>query len=501
MVPNSFIFTQNFPGNQPDIYMHNLPRLKSLSLLQLNHPPKSLSLLKQIHAQLLTNGLKSPSILAQLIQRYCALSTPLSTHHAHQILTHFHYPNLYLFNVLIRSTNPRDSILVFSNWVSNSILSFDDFTYIFVLGACARSSSTVSALWVGKQVHARVIKHGFLSNLMVQTTAIHFYASNKDVFSARQVFDEMSVRNSITWNAMIKGYCSQKLRVCEHARNGLLLFKDMLVDISGLKPTDTTMICVLSAASQLGVLATGACAHGYVEKTTCAPDRDVFIGTGLVDMYSKCGCLESALYVFQRMEEKNVLTWTAMATGLAIHGKGKQALDLLEAMEVSGVKPNAVTFTSLFSACCHAGLVEEGLCLFHSMESKFGVEPLIQHYGCVVDLLGRAGHLEEAFNFIKDMGFEPDVVLWRSLLNSCKVHGDVVMGEKVGKILLRLVPEKGVVELSDASEDYIALSNVYASAEKWEDVEMVRDVMKIKGIQTKSGLSSVQSFCSHLLDG
>ncbi|XP_052211200.1 pentatricopeptide repeat-containing protein At3g18970 [Diospyros lotus] len=480
--------------------MQSLPRLRTLSLLH-HKPPKSLSHLKQIHAQLLTNGLRSPSILAKLIECCSALSTPQSTDHAHLVFTHSSDSDVYLLNVLIRCISPKDSILVFANWVSKLGPAFDERTYVFALGACARSC-TESALWEGNQVHGRVIKHGFLSSIMLQTTAIHFYGSNKDVGSARKVFDEMLVRNSVTWNAMIKAYCSQKASIGgrEHARNALVLFKDMLVDAYGAKPTDKTMVCVLSAAAQLGVLQTGSCVHGNVEKTIYGPEDDVFLGTGLVDMYSKCGCLESALYVFRRMKEKNVLTWTAMVTGLAINGKGKQALELLEAMEAEDVKPNSVTFTSLFSACCHAGLVEEGLCLFTLMENKFGITPLMQHYGCVVDLLGRTGQLQEAYKFIEDMGVEPDPVLWKSLLNACNIHGDVVMGEKVGKMLLQLQSkQKSVVGLADLCEDYIALSNVYAAAERWEDVEMVRDLMKVKGIRTKPGSSSVRSSYSHLL--
>ncbi|XP_057510024.1 pentatricopeptide repeat-containing protein At3g18970 [Actinidia eriantha] len=478
--------------------MYNLPRLKCLSHIQLK-PPTSLSHLKQIHAQLLTNGLKSPPILAQLIQHYSALSTKHAIKHAHRILTHLDHPNVYLLNVLIKCSNPRDSVLVFSDWASKIGLEFDDYTYIFALGACARSC-TNTALWEGKQVHSRVIKHGFLSNIMLQTTAVHFYGSNKDLESARQVFDEMPMRTSASWNAMIKAYCSQKVRACEYGRDALVLFKDMLVDLRAVKPNDTTMVCVLSAVSQLGVLETGTCVHGYIEKTIFSPQEDVFIGTGLVDMYAKGGCLDNALCVFRRMRYKNVLTWTAMATGLAIHGRGKQALKLLDDMKQNGVKPNEVTFTSLFASCCHVGLVEEGLSLFQNMERTFGVVPRVQHYGCIVDLLGKAGHLEAAYEFINDMGIEPDAVLWRSLLNSCKVHGDVVMGEKVGKILLNLQNEKRVVDLGDVSEDYIALSNVYATGERWEDVEMIRDVMKVKRVQTKPGFSLVQSFCSHLLD-
>ena len=467
-----------------NLHMRSLSRLAFDTLLHFK--PNSIHHIKQLHAHLITNALSSPSLLAKLIHHYCAFSSP---HSAYTFFIHLRSPNLFLFNTLIKCLPPRSSILVFADWVSREALVFDDFTYIFALGACARSPS----LWEGRQIHARILKQGVWSNVLVQTTAIHFYANNNDVALARLVFDEMRKRSSVTWNAMITGYCSQRGKVVCYARDALVLFRAMLVDACGVKPTDTTMVCVLSAASQLGVLETGVGVHGYIEKTVLAPANDVFVGTGLVDMYSKCGCLGSALCIFGGMKERNVLTWTAMITGLARHGRGKEALELLDEMVAYGVKPNAVTFTSLFSACCHAGLVEEGLQLFHSMRSKFGVTPGIQHYGCIVDLLGRAGHLKEAYDFVRGMPVEPDAILWRSLLSACKVHRDVVMGEEVGKLLLQLQPQQSFADLVAASEDFIALSNVYASAERWEDVETVREAMKVKGIETKPGCSSVQT--------
>lgn len=373
-----------------------------------------------------------------------------------------------------------------------------------MLGAAARAPSS-AALMIGKQIHTQIFKRGVISNIWVQTTAIHFYASNKDVSSARKVFDEMSVRNSVTWNAMIAGYCSQSERVAEkYARNALELFLVMLVESnSEVKPTDTTMVCLLSAVSQLGVVETGASVHAYIEKTIHSPESDVFVGTGLVDMYSKCGCLHSASSVFKQMKQRNVLTWTAMATGLAVHGKGKESLLLLDSMEAHGVKPNAVTFTSLLSACCHGGLVEEGLHLFRVMERKFGAVPHMQHYGCIVDLLGRSGHLKEAYELIMGMPMEPDAVLWRSLLSSCMSHGDVEMGEKVGKLLVeRQRGRHGFEEWCvGSSEDFVALSNVYASAQKWGDVEAVREEMRIKGIENKPGYSSLQTTGPRGLEG
>ncbi|XP_065854659.1 pentatricopeptide repeat-containing protein At3g18970-like [Euphorbia lathyris] len=297
----------------------------------------------------------------------------------------------------------------------------------------------------------------------------------------------MPTRNVVTWNAVITGYTSQREKAKQCAFDGLMLFREMLIDVCGEKPNDTIMVCVLSAISQLGMLEIGVCIHGYIEMTTSTPENNMFIGTRLVDMYSKCRCLDNAYAIFVQMNVKNVLTWTTMATGLAIHGREKESFEILDAMMTSGVKPNAVTFTRLFSACCHSGLVEEGLHLFNNMRGSYGVEPQIQHYGCVVDLLGRAGHLGEAYELIRGMPVKPDAILWRSLLSACQVHGDFVLGEKIAKILLALA-----VDLEDSvGEDYMALSNVYSFAERWEDVEMVRKEIKVKRVETKTGASFV----------
>ncbi|KAK1432629.1 hypothetical protein QVD17_09527 [Tagetes erecta] len=468
--------------------MHTLPRLRTISLLQHHKTSLPITHITQIHSQIISNALtQSPSIIARLIEQYCALSSPFATNYARLIVDQFyrHYngSSPYLLNVLIRCTFPIDSILVFANWVSKSALKFDDFTYIFALGACARRGK---ALWEGMQMHSRVIRHGFVSNVKLQTTLIHFYVNSNAFVFARKVFDEMPVRTSATWNALIAGYCSRK----EHARDGLLLFLDMLVGNCGVKANDTTMVCVLSAASRLGYLETGVIIHGYIEKTICDIDNDVYIGTGLVDMYAKCGCLDSALNLFVKMRRKNVHTWTAMVCGLAIHGKGKQALKFFNDMANSGILPNSVTFTSLLLACSQAGLVEEGLALFHKMKTKFCVVPLSHHYGCVVDLLGRAGHLDDAFRFIVSEKVESDEVLWRSLLHACRLHNDIVMGERVAKILIEIKPGADV-DACDRSEDYVALSNMCASAGRWEEVAAVREVIIDKGMETNPAVSTV----------
>ncbi|KAL9235122.1 hypothetical protein vseg_009914 [Gypsophila vaccaria] len=448
-----------------------------------NYKPKSLNQIKQIHALIYTTGYKTPKILSLIIQ-HCFSLKPYQNpkNYAQNIINHETNNQNFLLNTLIKCSKPSDSILHFANWVSSSAINFDDHTFVFALGACARSLS-FWALFEGMQIHCRGLKMGFMSYVMVSTTAVHFYANKECMCYAQKVFDEMPVRNTVTWNALITGYSSQERNCEENCVEALICFKKMVSDDGfDVEPSDRTLVCVLSAASQIGLLEIGSCVHGYVVKTVNGPGNDVYIGTGLVDMYSKCGCIDVALDVFAVMKDRNVLTWTAMTTGLAFHGRGKDAIELLKQMKKCNVMPNVVTFTSVLSACCHSGLVEEGLHLFHEMESEFGIRPNIKHYGCVADLLGKAGHLRDAYDFILGMPTKPDGVLFRSLLGSCRLHGDVEMGEKVGRMLLQIETDKHHRNLSAPVGDYIGLSNVYALANRWDDVGLVRDELRNRGL-------------------
>ncbi|XP_058080254.1 pentatricopeptide repeat-containing protein At3g18970 isoform X2 [Magnolia sinica] len=465
-----------------------LPRARCLCLLLWGQGHwTGIRQLTQIHAQMIVNGLCHALPLSNLVKFY---STVLALDDVHLLYRQVedHSMKRFIWNIMIRHTRPKEAILLYANRGRDAMfLAPDKFTFIFILNACAHSS----ALWEGKQIHAQILKTIFASDVAVQTTCVHFYARCRAIDSAHQLFDKIPFKSSVSWNVIISGYSSQGRRPIGYARKALVLFRAMLLES---RPTDTTMVGLVSACSHLGVLAAGSCMHGYIHKTIPLPEEHLFIGTALVDMYSKCGCLTSALQVFERMKERNALTWTAMITGFAIHGQGKEALELLDAMEVDNIVPNAATFTCLLSACCHTGLVEEGLHLFNSMSSRFGIKPCIQHYGCIVDLLGRAGLLEEAYKFIRHMPLKPDVILWRTLLSACKLHRNVVLGEKVGKLLLQL--EHGSSDASEkktpTSEDYIALSNIYALAERWEDVGALRGVMKVKGIQNEPGYSCIQ---------
>ncbi|KAL1208735.1 Pentatricopeptide repeat-containing protein [Cardamine amara subsp. amara] len=460
------------------------PRFFSL----LHKNSKTLIQAKQIHAQLVINGCQDNSLFGKLIGHYCLKPSAESSKLAHLLVfPRFSHPDKFLFNTLLRCSKPEESIRIFANWVSkSSLLYVNERTFVFLLGACARSASSASALRVGRIVHGMVKKLGFLDESeLIGTTLLHFYAKNGDLRYARKVFDEMPERTSVTWNAMIGGYGSHKDKENYNARKAMILFRRFSCCGNGVRPTDTTMVCVLSAISQAGLLEIGCLVHGYIEKLGFTPEVDVFIGTGLVDMYSKCGCLNSALSVFELMKVKNVLTWTSMATGLAVNGRGHETPYLLNRMAESGIKPNEVTFTSLLSAYRHIGLVQEGIELFKSMKTRFGVTPVIQHYGCIIDLLGKAGRIQEAYEFVLAMPIKPDAILLRSLCNACSIYGETVIGEEIGKALLKMEQEGKMISVSDSDcEDYVALSNMLASKGKWVEVEKLRNEMKERRIKT-----------------
>ena len=213
-------------------------------------------------------------------------------------------------------------------------------------------------------------------------------------------------------------------------------------------------------------------------------EYNVCVGTSIIDMYCKCGRVEMAKKTFDRMKEKNVKSWTAMVAGYGMHGRAKEALDIFYKMVRAGVKPNYITFVSVLAACSHAGLVEEGWHWFNAMKHKYDIEPGIEHYGCMVDLFGRAGCLNEAYNLIKRMKMKPDFVVWGSLLGACRIHKNVDLGEIAAQKLFELDP--------DNCGYYVLLSNLYADAGRWADVERMRMLMKNRQLVKPPGFSLVE---------
>ncbi|KAL4184418.1 hypothetical protein AMTRI_Chr10g930 [Amborella trichopoda] len=315
--------------------------------------------------------------------------------------------------------------------------------------SCAQTFS----LYIGQSIHTHIIHLGFNSNVYTDTALLHMYSPCKSMASACKIFDEMTQKNSVSYNAMITGYTHNR-----ELSNALNLFSEMR--ISGFKPTETTVTSVLSACAHLGALNQGKWVHENTKSRNLTVN--VFAGTSLIDMYAKCRSIDEATVVFDGTRHRNVYTWNAIISDMAMNGYGEKALKLFREMVGGGhVRPDGVTFLGVLCPCSHEGLVYEGYQYLAMMRGEFSMTPCIQHYGCMVDLLGRAGLLEETMALIESMPVEPDAIN-----------------------VLRLEPGNG--------ENYVLLSNLYARAHRWNDVALVGETMKLGGIRKQPGCSSIE---------
>eukprot|EP01018_Ginkgo_biloba_P022701 Gb_16848 [translate_table: standard] len=344
-------------------------------------------------------------------------------------------------------------------------------TLASVLPACANSA----ALEQGVEIHEEIIRSGIQTDAFVESALVDMYAKCGSLDKARNVFDKMHQRDVVSWTSMIAGYVQHGQGV-----EALKLFRQM--DLAGVKPDRNTFACVLSSCGNLAALQQGMDVHEDILRSGL--QSDVFVESALVDMYAKCGNLDKARHIFDNMHERNTVSWTAMISGYAMHGFGKEALQLFEQMRHSGVKPNHVTLVCCLSACCHAGLVEEGLQYFDCISQSYHITPTMEHYVCIVDLLGRAGRLDEAQYFINKMPIEPDATVWNCLLGACRVHINIELGEYVAERLFELDPKN--------ASPYVLLSNIYAAAGRWSDSENVRRMMNDRGVKKRPGCSWIE---------
>lgn len=303
------------------------------------------------------------------------------------------------------------------------------------------------------------------------------YLKCGELDGALDLFSRMKERNLRTWNSIITGLVQGG-----RAREALGLFQKMQLLGGSVKPDKITIASVIKACSFIGALDQGKWVHSYLRSQRL--DFDVVIGTALIDMYGKCGSLAKAREVFDEIMEKDVLAWTAMISALAMHGCGEEAFVLFGKMVSQGLKPNHVTFGSLLSACVHSGLVEKGRWCFDLMKRVYLIEPQVQHFACMVDLLGRAGFFSEAEMLIRSMPMEPDSFVWGALLGACRMHGNVDLGERIAGYLMERDP------LNHAF--YIVLCDIYAKVKRYEDVKMIWKFMKEMGIKkTSPGCSMI----------
>uniref|UniRef100_A0A2P2Q685 DYW domain-containing protein n=1 Tax=Rhizophora mucronata TaxID=61149 RepID=A0A2P2Q685_RHIMU len=463
--------------------------------------------LKQLHAHLTKNNASLGILPPTKVASSCGLSSSNCFSYAQQqqvfscIGVHDETPS---WNSRLRgfaeSDRPADAIFLFHQMLLFGI-SADAFTCSFVLKACVRLVDDV----YGRIVHGFVVKLGFGSHLFLQNMILHLYAVCGEMGNAMLLFEKMPQRDVVTWNILItqflkmgdienaRGFFSRMpernirswtLMISGYVRCGkpkeaIDLF--LKLEEEGLHPNEVTVVSVLAACADLCALDLGRRVHEYLNKSGFK--RNVRVCNTLIDMYVKSGCLEHAREVFDEMAERTVVSWSAMIAGLAMHGQALEALSLFSEMIQGGLKPNGVTFIGLLHACSHMGLVEDGRRFFDSMTRNYGIIPQIEHYGCMVDLLSRAGLLQEAHYFIINMPIKPNSVVWGSFLGGCKVHKNIELAEEAMKHLSELDP------LNDGY--YVVLSNIYAEVERWEDAARVRTLMKRRGVKKTPGLSLI----------
>ncbi|PIA52966.1 hypothetical protein AQUCO_01000669v1 [Aquilegia coerulea] len=346
-----------------------------------------------------------------------------------------------------------------------------DVTIMGALQACAN----LGDLERGKYIHELANRTGLGSDVSITNSLIAMYSKCKSVDTATRLFNNLKDKTIVSWNAMILGY----------AQNGKVnqaLHHFCKMQQENVQPDSFTMVSVIAALADLSVLRQAKWIHGLIIRSCL--DNNVFVMTALVDMYAKCGGVHIARKLFDMMDVRHVMTWNAMIDGYGTHGHGKAAVELFEEMRKGVIKPNNVTFLCLLSACSHSGFVNEGLHYFDSMKKDYGLEPTMDHYGAMVDLLGRAGKLDKAWDFIQKMPIEPGISVFGAMLGACKIHKNVELGEMAAKRLFELEPTEGGY--------HVLLANIYAAASMWNDVAKVRTTMKKKGLHKTPGCSLVE---------
>ncbi|KAK9012583.1 hypothetical protein V6N11_040628 [Hibiscus sabdariffa] len=492
--------------------------------------------LKQIHGFLITKGFNSnQSALRELIFK-SAMEISGALNYAHQMFDRISEPDTFMWNTIIRgsaqSQNPSEAIFRYTQMEKCDVQP-DSFTFPFILKACTKLR------WrkMGFGIQGKALKMGFMENNFLRNTLIYFHANcgdlsvaselfddsaKKDVVPwsaltsgyarrgkldvARRYFDEMPVKDLISWNVMVTAYAkrgemesARKLFneapkkdvvtwnamiagyvLSGECKKALEMFEEM--KNKGERPDEVTMLSLLNACADLGDLQVGMKMHWSLSEMMSSDGFNVLLGNALIDMYAKCGSIERAVKVFLEMRKKDVSTWNSVIGGLAFHGHAEESINLFTEMRRSKVRPDEITFVGVLVACSHAGKVDEGRQYFELMRDGYNIEPNIRHCGCMVDMLGRAGLLDEAFKFIDSMVVEPNAIIWRTLLGACRIHGNAELGRRANARLLNM--------RRDESGNYVLLSNIYASKGEWDRAEKMRKMMDDTGVRKEAGRSS-----------
>ncbi|CAI9297851.1 unnamed protein product [Lactuca saligna] len=452
---------QETPSMEPRFYVSALMNCKHLQQI------------KSIHAQLSVNGLLSDLLLINkllyMYVRYNALDD------AYSLFDKMPERNAASWSVMIggfaKAGNYTNCFETFREYIKSG-----EHLDVYTLPSVIRVCRDRKDLKMGRLVHHIAHKFGLHMNTFVCVSLVDMYAKCGIIDDARKLFDIMPERDLTTWTVMI-GACAAS----GNANESLVLFDQMRE--SGLVPDKVSMVTIVNACAKLGAMHKAKLIHDLIRTQYRSPD--VILGTAMIDMYAKCGSIDTARQVFDEMPQRNVITWSTMISAYGYHGQGQKALELFPIMCKNKITPNKITFLSLLYACSHSGLVKDGLQIFSQMQDEYFINPDVKHYTCMVDLLGRAGRLNEAFTMIKNMKVEKDEGLWSAFLAACRVYNQVEMAQKAAESLLEINPHN--------PSHYIMLSNIYAKAAKWDDVAKIRVQMNGKNVKKTPGLTWVEA--------
>ncbi|KAK9059339.1 hypothetical protein SSX86_021959 [Deinandra increscens subsp. villosa] len=499
------------PNSRPDALESVNGCKESLHLLKLHQgldTCSNMKKLKQYHSQIIRLGLSGDNDAMGRVIKFCAISAYGDLGYALKVFSSLPQTDTFIYNIIFRGylqfQLPKECISLYLQMLHSSVTP-NKFTFPSVVRACTFDN----AVEQGKQVHAQILKFGYHSDGYSQNNLIHMYVSFNSLEEAKRVLDTMPRQNVVSWTTLISGYSQSGL--IDDARklfdlmpeknpaswNAMIaayvqrnrfheafqLF-DQMRRSSGFKLDKFVAASMLSACTRLGALKQGEWIHDNIKKNGIEVDQK--LATTIVDMYCKCGSLEKAFETFNELPIKGISSWNCMIGGFAIHGKGEEAIELFKKMQnESKTPPDYITFVNLLSACAHSGLVKEGDYYFQHMVKAHNVTPGMEHYGCMVDLLGRAGMLNEAMKLINEMPMNPDVGVMGALAGACRIHRNIELGEKIGKKVIELEPHN--------SGRYVLLANIYATASKWEEVANIRKLMNNRGVKKSRGFSLIET--------
>ncbi|XP_062180065.1 pentatricopeptide repeat-containing protein At3g49170, chloroplastic [Phragmites australis] len=428
----------------------------------------SLRLGQQLHSLALRLGLESDSCVScGLVDMYAKSNIGLPMQNARKVFERMPKHNLMSWTALlsgyVQCGSQDNKVMALFCEMLNEGIRPNHITYSSMLKACANLCDQNS----GRQIHAHCMKFGLAPVNVVGNALVSMYAESGCMEEARRAFDQLYVNNMVSFNCDFNGIGRSNAS------------QDYQIERMDVGISTFTFASLISAAASVGLLTKGQQLHAQTLKAGFGSDRG--IGNSLVSMYSRCGYLEDACRAFEEMNDHNVISWTSMISGLAKHGYAEQALALFQDMISAGVKPNDVTYIAVFSACSHSGLVKEGKEYFRLMQKDHGILPRMEHYACMVDLLGRSGLVEEALDFIHKMPCKANALVWKTLLGACKTHDNMEIGEVAANRIIELEPQDPA--------PYVLLSNLYADAGLWDQVARIRSLMREKNLSKETGLS------------